>query len=824
VAQHRQRRRRRAASSPPRAAQRNGQQSAPITATAPDVAAPVPEQNATVEPLAMPVSRPTSRPRPLTFEGLLWAVLLVLTAWSRFWDLGSRMLHHDESLHVYYSWQFANGSIPYVHDPLMHGPFLFHANALIYLLFGDSNTTSRLLPALTGVLIVAAPWLLRDRAFLGRWGALATGFMLFVSPAFLYYTRFIRHDPYTTLGGLILCIAIFRYLQRPQRRWMIIAFVSVAFLLANHEIIFAILLGFVMVLWGALLLTRLRPLIPVHLGAAAIALLILIARRFQGWEPLPEIPWRQATPSETRAFYVNLLTNPLVISLLLLTVLFVSTCVVMMRSAIASRHGDEDAVEAMFGSAPPHSVSYGTYHALKDSAGLTIGAIAGLMIFFALFTTLFTNPHGFQTATFSPDGTLLYWLGQQGERRGSQPWFYFITEGLQYEWLAMFFGVAGVLATGWQLFRMERGRPSIRPILFPVFVSVWFLFLFLVLSWAGEKMPWLIMHIVLPASLLGGMLVNDVIEGALARRREHRRTLPVLAVAGGLVALALASFFLAARLTYGQWVQTGTESWVRRLPQSTLSDWWWLALPPLAALALIGSGVVTVGARRTAYGVLTASFVIASLFQIHAGFRLTFLEGDSARHTMIYNTVGSDVAQLTDDLAAMSELMYGDNSMAVMYDDCSEWPLNWSLRNLPNRIKQNTVMDGEANLPPVIIGVTQSQEARCSMPAEIEGYTTQPYSFRWHERESAVYRNFAIAPELAPGLSAWGSANDPHDLPAIAGSIWSSITTLADPEGQQRAFRLLMYRDVPEGVIRYQVNVYIRNDALPYYNDVRYGE
>jgi predicted membrane-bound mannosyltransferase len=802
--------------------QRAGQRATPgivDTRTAPEIA-PAPiiddEQGQTV------LTRGRG-PRSLTIEGLLWAVLLILTAWSRFWDLGSRTLHHDESLHVYYSWQFANGAIPYVHDPLMHGPFLFHANALIYLLFGDSNTTSRLLPALTGVLIVAAPWLLRDRAFLGRWGALVTGFLLFVSPSFLYYTRFIRHDPYTTLGSLILCIAIFRYLQRPQRRWMIIAFVSVAFLLANHEIIFAILLAFVMVLWGALLLTRLRPLIAVHIAAAVIGLAILAVSRLQSWAPLPQIPWRQATPVETRNFYVNLLTNPLVVSLILLAVFFLVACVVVMRSAVGDRADSDGYVEALFGSSHPHSVSFGTYYALKDGAGLMIGAIVGLMIFFALFTTLFTNPHGFQTATFSPDGTLLYWLGQQGERRGNQPWFYFITEGLQYEWLAMLLGVAGVVATGWQILRMVTGHRTIRPLLFPVFVSVWFLFLFAVLSWAGEKMPWLIMHIVLPASLLGGMLANDLIEGALAWRTDHRRAVPTFGVAAGLVVLALASFFMAARLTYGQWIDTGTDSWLRSLPQSALNDWWWLALPPLAALMLIGGAVVLLGARRAAYGILTASFIVASLFQIHAGFRLSFLEGDSAKHTMIYNTVGSDVTQLSNDLEAMSRLMYGDNSMPLIYDDCSEWPLNWNLRNMPNRKKQNTVMEGEENLPPVIIGVTQSQEARCSMPTEIDGYTMQPYTFRWHEREMAVYRNFAIAPELAPGLSAWRDPDDPHGLPAIAGSIWSSLTTLADPEGQQRAFRLLMYREAPEGVIRYQFQVYIRNDALPYYNEVRYG-
>jgi predicted membrane-bound mannosyltransferase len=766
----------------------------------------------------------------LTGEGMLWAVLLALTAWTRFWDLGSRTLHHDESLHVHYSWEFATGAMPYVHDPLMHGPFLFHANALVYLLFGDSNATSRLLPALAGVLIVAAPWLLRDRAFLGRWGALAAGFLLAISPAFLYYTRFIRHDPYTALGSLVLCIAIFRYIERPQRRWMIGAFVCVAFLLANHEIIFAILLVFVAVLWGALLLTRLHPLIPVHVGAAGLLVGILVLRRARAWEPLPAIPWRQATPEQTSLYYEDLIRNPFVLSLLGLAALFVVACVLVMRLSIRRRTDadgdtDSDAVETMFGQSRPHHIAYGTYHALRDGTGLVIGGIVAVTIFLGLFTTLFTNPRGVATATYSPDGTLLYWLGQQEERRGSQPWFYFITEGLQYEWLAMFLGAAGLAATAWQLVRMLTGRPTIRPMLFPLFVASWTLFLFAVLSWAGEKMPWLIMHIVLPASLLGGMLVNDVIEGAHAWRARTRRPLVTPLLAGGLVLLTLASFFLAARLSYGQWTETSTGRWVRRLPASALADWWQLALVPAIALALIGLATLALGPRRAAYGALTAAFIVASLFQVHAGFRLTFLEGDSARHTMIYNTVGSDVGQLSDDLEAMSRLLYGDLSMPLIYDDCSAWPLNWNLRDMPNRRTQSTVTDGEEGLPPVIIGVTRTQEPRCSMPSEIEGYTMQPYTFRWHEQETAVYRNFAIAPELPPGpLSARRDPNAPHDLPAIVRSIWNSMTTLADPEGQQRAFRLLMYREVPEGVIRYQVNVHIRDDVLPFYNEVRYGE
>ena len=83
----------------------------------------------------------------LRLEHVLYVVILLVAVLTRFWDLGSRALHHDESLHSYFSWIYASGN-GYIHDPLMHGPFLFHATALMYLLFGATAAVSRITPAL----------------------------------------------------------------------------------------------------------------------------------------------------------------------------------------------------------------------------------------------------------------------------------------------------------------------------------------------------------------------------------------------------------------------------------------------------------------------------------------------------------------------------------------------------------------------------------------------------------------------------------------------------------------------------------------------------
>ena len=80
----------------------------------------------------------------------------------------------------------------------------------------------------------------------------------------------------------------------------------------------------------------------------------------------------------------------------------------------------------------------------------------------------------------------------------------------------------------------------------------------------------------------------------------------------------------------------------------------------------------------------------------------------------------------------------------------------------------------------------------------------------------------AIAPEIAPGRSAWRSSDQPHGLLAIAASIGESLSHLFTAEGQQRLYRLVMYRDLPVRIDSYDYTLYIRNDLVPLYNQIRY--
>ena len=88
---------------------------------------------------------------------------------SRFWDLGVKGLHHDESLHAVYSDHYYTG-LGYIHSPMMHGPLQFHYIDFFYTLFGATNDTARYASAVCGIFVVMSPFFLRRQ--LGRWPAL----------------------------------------------------------------------------------------------------------------------------------------------------------------------------------------------------------------------------------------------------------------------------------------------------------------------------------------------------------------------------------------------------------------------------------------------------------------------------------------------------------------------------------------------------------------------------------------------------------------------------------------------------------------------------
>src|SRR5512141_1831579 len=91
----------------------------------------------------------------LTLEVLLFAVVMLLAVISRYYNLGARVMSHDESLHTYFSYLLYKGQ-GYQHNPMMHGPLQFHLVALTYFIFGASDFTARIPAAVFSILAVVA--------------------------------------------------------------------------------------------------------------------------------------------------------------------------------------------------------------------------------------------------------------------------------------------------------------------------------------------------------------------------------------------------------------------------------------------------------------------------------------------------------------------------------------------------------------------------------------------------------------------------------------------------------------------------------------------
>ncbi|MEJ2551702.1 MAG: hypothetical protein P8Z34_13555 [Anaerolineales bacterium] len=67
--------------------------------------------------------------RKLDKYALILILLILAAVFSRVYNLGERVMSHDETTHVYFSWLLEEGN-GYKHDPLSHGPLQFHLIAL----------------------------------------------------------------------------------------------------------------------------------------------------------------------------------------------------------------------------------------------------------------------------------------------------------------------------------------------------------------------------------------------------------------------------------------------------------------------------------------------------------------------------------------------------------------------------------------------------------------------------------------------------------------------------------------------------------------------
>ena len=162
----------------------------------------------------------------ITNEVALFVGIMILAIVTRFYDLGARVMSHDESLHTYFSWLLYRGQ-GYEHSPMMHGPYQFHIIALSYFLFGVSDFTARIPAVLFSLGTVWMVWYWRR--YLGTWGMIVATLLMVISPYMLYYGRYVRNESFVGFSGILLLYAILRYIEGGEKKYLY--FVTAATLL-----------------------------------------------------------------------------------------------------------------------------------------------------------------------------------------------------------------------------------------------------------------------------------------------------------------------------------------------------------------------------------------------------------------------------------------------------------------------------------------------------------------------------------------------------------------------------------------------------------------
>jgi uncharacterized protein (TIGR03663 family) len=675
------------------------------------------------------LDRPVLTSLNINWETLIFAAILILGLLTRFYDLEPRVMSHDENSHVYYSWRLYNGD-GYQHTPLTHGPFLFHITAFSYFLFGDSDTTARIPYALFSVATVALIWFFRR--YLGKAGTIITALLMVISPYLLYYGRYVRNEAFVAFFGLLTIWAILRYLETGDAKytyWLTAATVlhfitkETSFIYTAQALLFlgllfiyqvsqktwqdknnrkrflgSLIFAFIMLaVFGGLSMyssslaapvavegeTAVAPgiptiliALPIIIGGFSILLALYFVIREYTWEKL----------CQNRAFSLMILLLTLVLPHL---------------AAIPVR---------MLGWDP---LDYTTAGILRTSIVVIPLAIVCIILgmlwnkrvwlinaaifyipFTLFFTTFFTNGNGFFSGLV---GSLGYWLEQQGVERGSQPWYYYVLLQIPlYEFLP---ALGALLALGIIIRRKVRGQPitddiseieadpdteddSYQPqgqVLYLLMIGFWIITSAVAYSVAGEKMPWLTVHIALPLILFTGWGLGQLVESI---------DWPNLLTKRGLLLICMILICLISlSVVIGSWMGPDQPFSGKELNQlnNTLNF-------IFALIVTIVSGVI-IGyllkewdnLEQPGFLIILAIFGLLGTLTVRAAFRATYINYDNPTEYLVYAHSATGVKEALAQIEELSIRTSDGLAMQVAYDDETTYPYWWYLRDYTNQ-------------------------------------------------------------------------------------------------------------------------------------------
>lgn len=685
------------------------------------------------------LDRPIFSTFTLNWETILFIGILLLVIVSRFYDLEPRVMSHDETTHVFFSWRLYRGD-GYSHDPMTHGPLQFHLVALSYFLFGDNDASARIPAVLISIVAVAFLW--NFRRYLGSAGTLAAAFLFLISPYLLYYSRYVRNEALVVLFGVVMLWAILRYLETGSWRyiyWLTAATIlhytakETAFIYTAQALIFLALFFIARVLKTTWTLPENRARFLIALVAGLIFLtaaggVFIFGDEVASLSPtetaLPSIPGQELSVEPSTNYLLPILVLGSLTGLAFLAAAFFLIRGFTLEKIRSERSFDllillGTLVLPMLAPIPVHLIGwnpldYSSEGLLRTGIFLIpmvlIAIAIGLWwkpklwlvnaaifygVFIILYTTIFTNGTGFFTGLV---GSLGYWLEQHGVQRGNQPWYYYIFVQIPvYEFLS---ALGAILA--FYYFGIRRRIQSVvveveeiadletmesmdlhqkvtgsRDLAF-LLLGFWLITSILAYSIAGEKMPWLTVHIAFPMALLAGWGFGHLIESIDWTRFRLTQ--------GIVLIILLPIFFISLATILGYLFSPhlpfqGTSLDQLRITTSFMS----------ALIIMVGSGWALARILKTwpfaefrRVAALTF-FVFLALLTIRTAIRATYINYDYATEYLVYAHSSHGPKEILAQIEEISLRTTDGLALEVAYDNQSTYPFWWYLRNYQNQ-------------------------------------------------------------------------------------------------------------------------------------------
>ncbi|MDX9863501.1 MAG: TIGR03663 family protein [Anaerolineaceae bacterium] len=743
-------------------------------------------------------------------ETLLALVLIVLAVVSRLYDLDARVMSHDEVNHVVPSWEYFRGN-GYRHDPVTHGPLQFHMLAFSYFMFGDNDFSSRIPAAVCSIAAVVFV-LFAYRRYLGRAGALIGGLLFAISPFMLFYGRYTRNEGILELIGVVTLYAVLRYLDKGDKFSLFLLTATTALNFTSKETAYIYTAQLLIFIFVLLLLDLAKTSWKDSIKRdrflflmLIVLLLIGLAVGFAAWHAsLPEVVPAETSmdavgtaASSSWAEYVAIGCLGLAVLATLFSLVFLvgglgwekireqrsfdllillGTLVLPLLAAFPAKMVGWDPLDYSAAGMLKTSIFIVIFTAIAAAVGLwwrpklwlkSFALFYGIFVVF--YTSFFTHGMGFFTGLV---GSLGYWLSQQSVERGSQPLYYYALVQLPvYEYLAVlgtllavYFGIrfkrfstfAGVSPASDEAVEaaaVEEGaeKPYRVPTL--ALLVYWSVLSLVAYSFAGERMPWLTVHIALPLLLAGAWGLGYLVDKAPWQKIAGKRSLIALALLPVMVVTFLitvgslmganppfqgntqmdlertATFLLSlfgflgsgAGIVYLV-LQEGDSSRINRVEVvgyvvlmvclilgAVFVDSLAMVFVSLAVLVSLGQFIyVMIQTKTFAMGSSFAAlvfFLLLTILTARTAYTAAFINYDNAKEYLVYAHAARGPKEVLEQVEEISRRTTGGLDVMVAYDNDALYPYWWYFRNYPNHLwyQANPTRDLQ-NYPLIVAG------------------------------------------------------------------------------------------------------------------------